>query len=371
MIYKMAKKDYYELLGLSKNASQDEIKKAFRNLAKKYHPDINKDKNAEEKFKEINEAFQVLSDSQKRSQYDQFGHAAFRPEDSQGFRDFNFEDLFRNFGFEDIFEGFSGFEGKSRKRKGQDMRYDLEISLEEAFNGLAKKIEVENFVKCEKCNGTGSKHGHTKKCDECDGKGEVRRIQRIAFAQIVNIVTCRKCHGEGIISTKDCDNCDGEGKVAKLKKIEIKIPGGIENEQYLRIHEEGYLSEHNIPGDLYVVVHIKDHEIFERNKENLYCKSIIDLGTAIFGGEIEVPTITGKAKLKIPSGTQSHTIFRLKGQGMHHLDSNKRGDQLVNVIVEIPEKLSNKQRESLKQAFHEHKVETKKGFFEKFKEIFE
>src|SRR3989344_6887556 len=142
MIYKMAKKDYYELLGISKNASQDEIKKAFRNLAKKYHPDINKDKNAEEKFKEINEAFQVLSDSQKRSQYDQFGHAAFRPEDSQGFRDFNFEDLFRNFGFEDIFEGFSGFEGKSRKRKGQDMRYDLEISLEEAFNGLAKKIEV-------------------------------------------------------------------------------------------------------------------------------------------------------------------------------------------------------------------------------------
>jgi molecular chaperone DnaJ len=366
----MAKKDYYEILGINKNASQDEIKKAFRNLAKKYHPDINKDKNAEEKFKEANEAFQVLSDDKKRSQYDQFGHNAFRPEDFQGFRDFNFDDLFRNFGFEDLFEGF-GFNEKQKKKKGQDIRYDLEISLEDAFNGINKKIEIESFAICDKCNGTGSKHGHVKKCDECDGKGEVRRIQRIAFAQIVNIVTCRKCHGQGEISTRDCSSCDGEGKIAKLKKIDIKIPKGIDNEQYLRVSNEGYLSENNIPGDLFVVVHIKDHEIFERNKENLYCKTVIDLGTAIIGGEIEVPTITGKAKLKIPEGTQSHTIFRLKGQGMHFLESNKRGDQLVNIIIKIPEKLNKKQNELLKEIFHEHKIETKKGFFEKFKEIFD
>jgi molecular chaperone DnaJ len=367
----MAKKDYYEVLGIKRNASEDEIKKAFRNLAKKYHPDINKDKNAEEKFKEINEAFQVLSDKQKRAQYDQFGHSAFKPEDFAGFRDFNFEEIFRNFGFDDFFGDFGFKTTKQRKRKGQDMRYDLEISLEEAFDGITKKIEIEGFAKCEKCHGTGSKHGHTKKCDECDGKGEIKRIQRIAFTQIVNIVTCRRCHGDGMISTKDCENCDGEGRIAKLKKIEIKIPKGIEDEQYLRVTGEGHFSEDNIPGDLFVVVHIKDHEIFERNKENLFCKTLIDLGTAIFGGEIEIPTITGKARLKIPSGTQSNTIFRLKGQGMYYFDSNRRGDQLVNIIVKIPDKLSKKQQGILKEIFPEHKIETKKGFFEKFKEIFE
>jgi len=367
----MTKKDYYEILGISKNASNDEIKKAFRNLAKKYHPDINKEKNAEEKFKEANEAFQVLSDNNKRAQYDQFGHSAFNPNDFSNFRDFNFEDIFRGFGFDDFFEDLGFSTNRRRKSKGQDMRYDLEISLEEAFNGINKKIEVENFVKCDKCNGTGAKHGHVKKCDECDGKGEVKRIQRIAFAQIVNIVTCRKCHGKGETSTKDCDNCSGEGKTAKLKKIEIKIPKGVENEQYLRVSGEGYLSEDNIPGDLFVVIHVKDHEIFERNKENLYCKTVIDLGTAIFGGEIEVPTITGKAKIKIPGGTQSNTVFRLKGQGIHLFDSSKRGDQLINIIVKIPDKLNNKQEELLKKVFIEHKIETKKGFFEKFKEIFE
>jgi molecular chaperone DnaJ len=360
----MAKRDYYDILGISKSASQDEIKKAFRQLAKKWHPDVNPDKKeAEERFKEINEAFQVLSDPQKRQQYDEYGHAAFKPEDFAGFRSFSFDDIFRNFGFGDIFRGF----GFDEREEGADIRYNIEITLEEAFNGLEKKIEVPHAVRCGTCKGTGAKPGFLNNCPECDGTGEIRRVSRSTFAQMVNITTCHKCGGRGKIATKECDECSGDGSVRRTKRIEVKIPKGIDDGQYLRISGEG---EHGADGagDLYVAVSIKEHDIFERHKADLFCKTTIDLATAVLGGEVEVPTINGSAKIRITAGTQSHTVFRLRGQGMPYINSSRRGDQLVKVVVNIPEKLNKKQEQLLREFFAEGKAETKKGFFEKLRE---
>jgi len=359
----MAKKDYYGILGINKNASQDEIKKAFRNLAKKYHPDINKEKDAEAKFKEANEAFQVLSDQQKRNQYDQFGHADFNGQDfsrsySSG-QGFNFEDIFKGFGFDDLFGGFN----RREREEERSFRVDLEINLEDAFNGLKKNIDVPLSIKCENCKGTGAKPGFLKECSGCQGTGEARNIRRTPFGQIVTVSTCDDCGGTGKIISKPCEKCDGEGRIKKNKKVEADIPKGVDNEQYLRINIEDSI--------LYVFVFIKKHDIFERDNNDLFCKTTIDLGTAILGGEVEIPTINGKAKLKIPSGTQSPTVFRLKGQGMHELNSNRRGDQLVKVVVEIPEKLNKKQESLIREAFSDKKeAETKKGFFEKLREAF-
>ena len=340
----MAKKDYYEVLGINKNASQDEIKKAFRNLAKRYHPDVSKDKNAEEKFKEINEAFQILSNSGKRNQYDQFGHADFNGQDFS-FRGFNFNDIFKGFGFEDLFSSFN----KREREEERSLRYDLEISLEDAFNGIRKNIEIPIFSECELCKGAGAEPGFLKKCIECQGTGESRNIRRTAFGQIVTVSTCNKCEGSGKIITKYCNKCSGEGKIKKNKKVEINIPKGVDNEQYLKTN-----AENNI---LYIFIFIKKHDIFDREKNNLFCKTTIDLGTAVLGGEADVPTINGKVKLK--------------GQGMYGLNSNKRGDQLVKVVVEIPEKLNKKQENLLREAFTDKKeAETKKGFFDKLKEFY-
>jgi len=370
----MPKKDYYKILGVDKNASQEEIKKAFRQLARKYHPDV-AGKESEEKFKEINEAFQILSDPQKRAQYDQFGSAAFRPEDFADFRWPSFDELFRDLGFGDIFDVFSGFREKTKTgpEKGADLRYDLEITLEDAFHGITEKIDVPSFVICKACNGTGAKHGSLKKCTNCDGTGEVRRVQRSAFAQIVNITTCNKCNGSGKIIEKPCDDCKGVGRIKKIKKIEVKIPRGVDNGFYLRIAGQGEAGYNGgPPGDLYVVVHVKEHPIFDRHKNDLFCQTTISLGQAIFGSEIEVPTINSKAKLKIPPGTQSHTIFRLEGQGMPNLHTSKRGDQLVKLVVKIPENLSEEQKTILKKFMDvsEEKVKTTKGFFDKMKEYF-
>lgn len=368
----MTKKDYYELLGIKKDASQEDLKKAFRQLARKYHPDVNAgNKDSEEKFKEINEAFQVLSDPEKRAQYDRLGHSAFKPEDFSGSRDFNFNDLFRDFGFGDIFDAFTGSDRRTRVRAGADLKYDLEITLEDAFNGITTRIEVPHYAECNTCKGTGAKPGHLKPCQECGGTGEIRKTHKSFFGSMVSISTCRKCRGRGNIITKECETCDGNGRILKTKKIEVTIPKGIDLGQHLRIAGEGEEGENGGgTGDLYVVIHIKEHEIFERQGVNLFCKTTIDLGTAIMGGTIELPTITGKAKLRIPEGTQSHTIFKLKGQGMPYLRSTKRGDQLVKIVVKIPEKITKKQEELLQEFLTGTKPETTKGFFDKIKEYF-
>lgn len=364
----MPKKDYYDVLGVSENASQEEIKKAFRNLAKKYHPDV-AGKDSEEKFKEINEAFQVLNDPKKRAQYDQFGHAAFRPEDFAGFRWPSFDDLFGDLG--DIFGVFSGLGRRTRSgpEQGADLKYDLEISLEDAFSGLIKKIEVPVFINCKSCGGTGAKHGHLKKCPSCEGTGEVKRIQKSRFAQFVSIVGCGKCGGSGLLIEKQCDECKGSGRTRKTNRMEIKIPRGVETGSYLRVDGQGEAGYNGgPPGDLFVAIYVKPHPIFERRGNDLFCKTTIDLGTAIFGGEVKVRTINGGVKLKIPAGTQSHSIFRLRGQGMFDLDSDERGNQLVNVVVEIPEKVPKDKEDLLKKVFCEKKSETGKGFFERLKE---
>ncbi|ATZ60916.2 MAG: molecular chaperone DnaJ [Methanosarcinales archaeon Met12] len=370
----MEKNDYYEVLGISKNASQEEIKRAFKQLARKHHPDI-AGKDNEEKFKKINEAFQVLSDPQKRAQYDRFGHTAFRPEDFADFRGFNFADLFRDSGLGDIFDAFSGFSrrsGRSRARRGADLRYDMEITLEDAFSGTTKKIDVPVFVACETCGGTGAKPGFLKECPECNGTGEIKRVQRSVFGQMVNIATCGNCGGYGKVIEKACDSCRGNGRVKKIKKVEIKIPKGVDNNQYLRIAGQGESGYNGgAPGDLYVTIHIKPHKIFERRGSDLLSESTINLAQAIFGDEIEVTTMSTKAKIKVPAGTQSHTVFRLGGQGMPDLHIHRRGDQLVKVVVKIPEKLSKRQKELLKEFVKEGGEEVKrdKGLIDMVKDF--
>jgi molecular chaperone DnaJ len=369
----MAKRDYYEVLGVPREAPEEDIKKAFRQLARKFHPDLNPgNKESEEKFKEVNEAFQVLSDPQKKAQYDQFGHAAFRPEDFQGFRSANFEDLFRDFGFGDIFNVFGGGGGPRSRgpRPGADLRYDLEISFEEAFRGVKKTIEVPHSVACPTCHGTGAKPGTLKTCPKCGGSGQVRQMRRSPFGQMVQISTCPQCAGSGRISGEPCETCHGEGTLRKVAKIEITVPRGIDDGQYLRVGGEGEAGERGgQPGDLYVVVHVAPHPVFERHGKDLFCKTTIDLATAVLGGEVQVPTMTGKAALKIPAGTQSHTVFRLKGQGMPGLNSDRRGDQHVKVVVHIPEKVTKKQKELLREFAGEKKEETSAGFFEKLREF--
>jgi len=372
----MAKKDYYEILGVGRDASQEDIKKAFRHLARKWHPDVNPgNKEAEERFKEINEAFQVLSDAEKRAQYDQFGHAAFKPEDFAGFRTFSFDELFRNFGFGDIFDVFSGFGERKRRgrqpEQGADLKYELEITLEDAFRGMETEIEVPRFEECSVCKGSGAKPGTSpKKCPKCGGTGEIRTVRRTAFMQSINISPCDRCDGDGTIIDTPCKNCRGSGKERKTRKVKVKIPAGVDNEQYLRLSGQGEAGfKGGPPGDLFVVIGVKEHEIFERHDTDLFCKTTIDIGTAILGGEVTVPTITGKATLKIPPGTQSHTVFRLRGQGMPHLKSSKRGDQLVKVVVRIPEKISKKQEQLIREFLGEKKAETGKGFFERLREM--
>lgn len=367
----MGKPDYYAVLGVGKDASADEVKKAFRRLARKFHPDVNPgNKEAEDKFKEVNEAFQVLSDPSKRAQYDQFGHSAFRPQDFQDWRNVNFEDIFSDLGFGDIFNMFRG--GRRGPSPGADLKYELSVSLEQAFSGIKTKIEVPQHVVCGSCDGTGGKPGFVKRCDACGGSGQVRRVQRTPLGQLMSVGPCHECRGTGKRVTKVCDACGGKGRVRRVRKIEVTIPAGVDDGMYLRVEGEGEASEDGgESGDLYVVISVKSHDVFERQQENLYCKTTINLSTAVFGGEVSVPTIQGKAKLKIPAGTQSHSVFRLRGQGMPSVHGGGRGDQFVKVVVRIPERLSKRQEGLLREFSKDERGETgtNKGFFEKFKEF--
>jgi molecular chaperone DnaJ len=376
----MAKKDYYEILGVPRNASQEEIKRAFRHLARKYHPDVNPgNKEVEEKFKEINEAFEVLSDPEKRSAYDQFGEAGlegvgFKP---GGFGFPSFDELFKDFGFGDIFDVFSEFRERERARHGPepgaDLKYEMEITLEDAFKGMTTKIEVPRFERCSVCGGTGARPGTSpRQCPKCGGTGEIRIIRRTAFMQTMNITPCNKCNGEGEIIETPCKKCNGTGRERKTRTVEVKIPAGVDNGQYLRLAGQGEAgSNGGPPGDLYVVINVREHPVFERHEDDLFCKTTIDLVTAILGGEVEIPTITGKARLRIPPGTQSYTVFRLRGQGMPRLRARGRGDQLVKVVVEIPSRLNKRQGEIIKdfvRAGEVRKPKTTKGFFERLRE---
>jgi molecular chaperone DnaJ len=363
----MAEKDYYKILGVEKNASQDEIKKAFRKLARKHHPDV-AGKGSEEKFKEINEAFQALGNEKSRAQYDQYGTA----EPGGGGFDFSgqgFEDIFSDFGFGDIFNIFTGRgrrENGFGEVSGADLRYDLEITLEDAFSGLEREIEYMSTAECKDCKGTGAEGAKEEPCPDCRGQGRVRRIQRTPFGQFSSISTCPKCRGRGKIAKSACYTCGGRGVVQKKKKVTVKIPAGVEHNSYLRVSGQGESGlRGGKPGDLYVLIRLKPHEKFERRGDDLFCEEKISLAQAILGDEIEIKTIDGKATMKIPKGTQSHTLFRLKGEGMPTLKGRGRGDLILKAVVNIPKKISKKQEECLK----DFEKEGKKGILDRMKEL--
>lgn len=354
----MAKRDYYEILGVEKKANAGEIKKAFRKLAKKYHPDMNKDnpKQAEERFKEISEAYGVLSDKQKRSQYDMYGHAGIDSRYSREdiFRTINFEDIFGDMGigfggFDNIFATFFGGRGRGRSRgpmKGNNIFQELEITLEEAAFGAKKTINVPRIERCEECHGSRTKPGTSPKtCPTCQGAGQIKDVQSSGFGQFVRIMPCRSCAGSGQIIEHPCPKCNGRGAVRKRRKITVNVPKGVDSGNRIRLPGEGEAGPDGGPsGDLFVVIYVESHPIFHREGNHVVYDAEINFTQAALGDEIEVPTLKSKAKLKVPKGTQTHTTFRLKGEGIPDVHGRGIGDQYVRVIVKTPTKLSEEQR---------------------------
>ena len=380
----MTKRDYYDILGVQKGASSDEIKSAYRRLAMQYHPDRNKDGGAEAKFKEISEAYAVLSDDNKRGAYDQYGHDAFSQQFSQEdiFRGTDFESIFRNSGFysdddfgtfENMFSSFFGQQGFAQQRgpsKGRDLQIELDITLEDAFRGVEKEISPRRLVTCPRCSGGRAEPGSTvRKCLNCNGTGQARTVRRGGFMQFVSVTTCRNCHGTGKTIDKECTTCSGRGSVESHDKLLIRIPAGARSGLVLRLKGEGEASPNGgRAGDLFAVISVEGHGTFEVDGLNLVMDRKISFSQAALGAEITVPTIDGsKATLKVPAGTQSHTLFRLRGQGMPDVNEKHRGDQIVRVIIETPAKLSKHQRELLEE-FEKGGPDSgkkKKGFFEK------
>ena len=363
-------KDYYKILGVEKSASKEEIKKAYKNLAKKYHPDINKEADAETKFKEINEAVSVLADDGKRQQYDQFGTTDFNSSQG-GFGGAGFSDFMRGFDFGsgdlgnifDMFFGGGRGRGRSRSSRGSDLQFDLEITLEEAAFGTEKEVPLNKLDICEECDGQG---GELDTCSECRGNGFVRKTARTPFGMFQTQTTCPKCRGRGSSLKKKCAKCGGEGRIRTKKTITVKIPPGVDSGNRLRVRGEGIAGENGGgSGDLFVVVYVKPDKVFKRDGDDLYLEMPISFTQAALGDEIEVPTLSGKAALRIPAGTQSHTIFRMKGKGIVNLEGYGQGDQMVRVLVEVPEKLNKKQRELLKEFSKLEKENPSKSFLKK------
>ena len=349
----MSKRDYYEVLGVSKSASKEEIKKAYRKLSKQYHPDINKEADAAEKFKEIKEAYEVLSDDQKRAQYDQFGHT----NPNQGFGGGFNGDFGGGFGgFEDIFSTFFGGGGGRRRdpnapRQGADLQYTMTISFEDAAFGKETTIEIPHEENCDTCKGSGAKPGtKPETCSHCNGSGQVNVEQNTPFGRIVNRSTCRHCGGTGKYIPTKCSTCSGTGKVKKRKKISVKIPAGVDDGQQLRVAGQGEPGINGGPaGDLFVVFHVKEHEFFERDGDDVYCEVPLTFVQSALGDEVQVPTLHGKVNLKIPAGTQTGTRFRLKGKGIKNVRGYGQGDQHIVVRVVTPRKLNEKQKQLLKE----------------------
>lgn len=382
----MSKRDYYEVLGVSKTATQDELKKAYRKLARKYHPDLNKD-NAEaaEKFKECNEAYSVLSDDQKRAQYDQFGHAAFENGGMGGGGGFGGAGGFGGFGgsgMEDIFDMFFGGQGgrsggraKTGPQRGADLRFDLEISFEEAAFGMEKEINLYRDEHCDHCHGEGAEPGSkVETCPECNGSGYVRFTQNTMFGQMVNERPCSRCKGEGKIISEPCKECHGRGTVKRNKKLKVKIPAGVDNGSRLRVAGEGEAGAKGGPsGDLYVYLYVKPHKFFERDGTTVLCEVPINIVQATLGADIKVPTLDGHVTMKIPEGTQPGKVMRIKGKGIPSLRNSSRGDQLVRIKVVVPTKLSDKQKDALRKFADISKDNInpeEKSFMDKVKDFF-
>lgn len=372
------KRDYYEVLGVAKTATADEIKKVYRKLAVQYHPDKNPgDKAAEDKFKEISEAYAVLSDAEKRSAYDRFGHAASQQGGGfhsgyEGFSASNFNDLFGDI-FGDIFGMRRGAGGgrSGGRRRGSDVEAKLELSLEEAALGCEKTLQLPKEISCEECSGSGVQSGKARTpCPECQGAGEVRFQQ--GFFSISR--PCGKCHGEGTINPHPCKTCHGKGVVKKSRSLKVTVPAGIDDGQRLKLMGEGNSAPRNgTAGDLYLEVRVKSHQFFTRDDSDLICEVPVSFVKAALGTDIEVPTLEGKARVKIPTGTQSHQIFRLKGKGVVRLGGYGRGDQLVRIIVEVPKNLSDEQRELLNQfeaISSEKNAPMANSFMKKLKDLF-
>ena len=375
------KRDYYEVLGISKGATPEEIKKAYRQMAKKYHPDVNPDnKEAQDKFVEVNEAYEVLSDPDKRSKYDTYGHSAFDPNGGFG----GFDGGFSGFGgfsdiFENMFSGFGGFGGGTTQRtgpqRGRHVEKVIEIDFLEAAFGVEKEVTISRNEKCEKCDGTGGKtKDDVKTCPVCNGSGQERVVQRTVLGQFVNMRTCSRCSGRGKIVENPCSECRGSGNVRKSRTIKVNIPAGIDHGQRISLRGEGEAGKFGGPsGDLYITVAIKKHPVFVREDYDVFVEIPITFSEAALGGKIIVPTIHGKVEMTIPEGTQNDDRFVLKGKGIPNLRGNGKGNQYVTVNVEVPKKLSQKQKEILKdfqETFEPQNHSKRKKFFDSIKELF-
>ena len=379
------KRDYYEVLGLKKGASDDEIKKAFRKMAMKYHPDKNPgDKEAEEKFKEINEAYSVLSDPDKKSKYDRFGFAGVDPNAGFGGAGGGFGGFGGAGGFDDIFDMFGGmfgggFGGQQRRnngpKKGRDLQKAITITFEEAAFGCKKELEINKYVACPTCKGEGTKPGTSKKtCPKCGGSGQISQMQRTPFGQFQSVTQCDQCGGTGQINETPCEDCKGTGKVRKTVKISVDIPGGVDNESVIPIRGQGEPGVNGGPnGDLYIVISVKPHKMFKRNGSDLYLDIPISFDQAALGAEIVVPTLEGKVSYKVPAGTQPGTTFRLKGKGVRNPRNDRMGDLYVKVNLEVPTKLNHKQKKAIEEmgkAVTEDCYQKKSTFADKMRELF-
>lgn len=374
----MAKRDYYEVLGVSRDASESELKSAFRNLARKYHPDVSDAPDAEERFKEINEAYSVLSDADKRAAYDRFGHQGVRgPNGGPGFETVDFSDFADIFG--DMF-GFGGFGGRTRTasrtapRRGADLQYQVAISFKEAIFGADKEIEITKDETCTTCSGSGAKPGTAPKtCPECQGRGEVRQTRQTLLGAMVQVITCPVCSGRGSVIESHCPTCQGRGLVRNTRRKKVSIPAGVDDGTRIRLSGEGQPGNNNGPaGDLYLLVRVRPHKYFRRRDHDILLDLNINIAQATLGAEVTVPTVDGDVKLKIPPGTQPGKIIRMRGRGVPHLRSNSRGDQLVIVNLTVPKKLDDEERElfeKLAQKMDSKVLPQEKGFLDHLKDF--